>query len=219
MLTGKVRQAVRTAALVDRDPAPDPRARQPGAGGRRRRDVRDHGLRARPAGRRRRCTSTSPPPATPRPWSSDATARSSRSRSPAPCSACSPARRTPRSASTWRPGETCVFYTDGVTEAPGHRARFGDDRMREVLRRDRRLRREGPGRERRGRASPRTCATGPTTTSRSSPSRRAASGDRRPSPGASEVDGYLASLERGDRSGGAGAGAGAARPRATTCSR
>ena len=31
-------------------------------------------------------------------------------------------------------GETCVFYTDGVAEAPGHRARFGDDRMREVLR-------------------------------------------------------------------------------------
>jgi serine phosphatase RsbU (regulator of sigma subunit) len=30
-------------------------------------------------------------------------------------------------------GETCLFYTDGVPEAPGHRARFGDDRMREVL--------------------------------------------------------------------------------------
>ncbi len=30
-------------------------------------------------------------------------------------------------------GETCMFYTDGVPEAPGHRARFGDDRMREVL--------------------------------------------------------------------------------------
>ena len=30
-------------------------------------------------------------------------------------------------------GETCVFYTDGVPEAPGHRSRFGDDRMREVL--------------------------------------------------------------------------------------
>ena len=30
-------------------------------------------------------------------------------------------------------GETCVFYTDGVPEAPGHRARFGDDRMRQVL--------------------------------------------------------------------------------------
>ena len=27
----------------------------------------------------------------------------------------------------------CVFYTDGVPEAPGHRARFGDDRMRQVL--------------------------------------------------------------------------------------
>jgi serine phosphatase RsbU (regulator of sigma subunit) len=31
------------------------------------------------------------------------------------------------------PGETCVFYTDGVPEAPGHRSRFGDDRMRQVL--------------------------------------------------------------------------------------
>jgi serine phosphatase RsbU (regulator of sigma subunit) len=31
------------------------------------------------------------------------------------------------------PGETCVLYTDGVPEAPGHRARFGDDRMRHVL--------------------------------------------------------------------------------------
>jgi sigma-B regulation protein RsbU (phosphoserine phosphatase) len=31
------------------------------------------------------------------------------------------------------PGETCLFYTDGVPEAPGHRSRFGDDRMREVL--------------------------------------------------------------------------------------
>jgi serine phosphatase RsbU (regulator of sigma subunit) len=31
------------------------------------------------------------------------------------------------------PGETCLFYTDGVAEAPGHRARFGDDRMRDVL--------------------------------------------------------------------------------------
>lgn len=31
------------------------------------------------------------------------------------------------------PGETCLFFTDGVAEAPGHRARFGDDRMREVL--------------------------------------------------------------------------------------
>jgi serine phosphatase RsbU (regulator of sigma subunit) len=30
-------------------------------------------------------------------------------------------------------GETCLFYTDGVPEAPGHRTRFGDDRMREVL--------------------------------------------------------------------------------------
>ena len=30
-------------------------------------------------------------------------------------------------------GETCLFYTDGVPEAPGHRARFGDDRMRQVL--------------------------------------------------------------------------------------
>jgi serine phosphatase RsbU (regulator of sigma subunit) len=31
------------------------------------------------------------------------------------------------------PGETCLFFTDGVAEAPGHRSRFGDDRMREVL--------------------------------------------------------------------------------------
>ncbi|MEO5708674.1 MAG: SpoIIE family protein phosphatase [Nocardioidaceae bacterium] len=30
-------------------------------------------------------------------------------------------------------GETCLFYTDGVPEAPGHRSRFGDDRMRELL--------------------------------------------------------------------------------------
>jgi serine phosphatase RsbU (regulator of sigma subunit) len=30
-------------------------------------------------------------------------------------------------------GETCLFYTDGVPEAPGVRSRFGDDRMREVL--------------------------------------------------------------------------------------
>ena len=30
-------------------------------------------------------------------------------------------------------GETCLFYTDGVPEAPGHRARFGDDRLRQVL--------------------------------------------------------------------------------------
>jgi sigma-B regulation protein RsbU (phosphoserine phosphatase) len=30
-------------------------------------------------------------------------------------------------------GETCLFYTDGVAEAPGHRSRFGDDTMREVL--------------------------------------------------------------------------------------
>ena len=30
-------------------------------------------------------------------------------------------------------GETCMFYTDGVAEAPGHRTRFGDDRMRDVL--------------------------------------------------------------------------------------
>ncbi len=31
------------------------------------------------------------------------------------------------------PGETCLFHTDGVTEAAGHRGRFGDDRLREVL--------------------------------------------------------------------------------------
>ncbi len=31
------------------------------------------------------------------------------------------------------PGDTLVLYTDGVTEAPGHRARFGDDRLHEVL--------------------------------------------------------------------------------------
>jgi serine phosphatase RsbU (regulator of sigma subunit) len=31
------------------------------------------------------------------------------------------------------PGESCVFFTDGVPEAPGHRARFGDDRMRQLL--------------------------------------------------------------------------------------
>jgi hypothetical protein len=30
-------------------------------------------------------------------------------------------------------GETCLFYTDGVPEAPGHRSRFGDDRMRQLL--------------------------------------------------------------------------------------
>ena len=31
------------------------------------------------------------------------------------------------------PGETCLFYTDGVLEAPGHHERFGDERLREVL--------------------------------------------------------------------------------------
>ncbi len=31
------------------------------------------------------------------------------------------------------PGETCLFHTDGVTEASGHRGRFGDDRLRRVL--------------------------------------------------------------------------------------
>lgn len=30
-------------------------------------------------------------------------------------------------------GETCVFLTDGVTEAPGRRGRFGDERLRDVL--------------------------------------------------------------------------------------
>jgi hypothetical protein len=30
-------------------------------------------------------------------------------------------------------GETCLFFTDGVPEAPGHRGRFGDDRLRQVL--------------------------------------------------------------------------------------
>jgi len=32
-------------------------------------------------------------------------------------------------------GETCLLYTDGVPEAPGRRSRFGDERLREVLRR------------------------------------------------------------------------------------
>lgn len=32
------------------------------------------------------------------------------------------------------PGETCLLYTDGVPEAPGRRSRFGDDRLHEVLR-------------------------------------------------------------------------------------
>ncbi len=31
------------------------------------------------------------------------------------------------------PGETCVCYTDGVPEAPGRRARFGEERLRRVL--------------------------------------------------------------------------------------
>jgi sigma-B regulation protein RsbU (phosphoserine phosphatase) len=31
------------------------------------------------------------------------------------------------------PGETCLFYTDGVPESPGHRSRFGEARMRSVL--------------------------------------------------------------------------------------
>ena len=31
------------------------------------------------------------------------------------------------------PGETCVFYTDGVTEAPGRRSRFGEERLQELL--------------------------------------------------------------------------------------
>ncbi len=31
------------------------------------------------------------------------------------------------------PGETCLFHTDGVTEASGHRGRFGDDRLHQVL--------------------------------------------------------------------------------------
>ncbi len=33
------------------------------------------------------------------------------------------------------PGDTLVLYTDGVLEAPGRRERFGDDRLRDVLRR------------------------------------------------------------------------------------
>ena len=36
------------------------------------------------------------------------------------------------------PGDTVLFYTDGVTETPGEGTRYGDARLREVMSRARR---------------------------------------------------------------------------------
>ena len=57
------------------------------------------------------------------------------------------------------PGETCLFHTDGVTEASGHRGRFGDDRLRRVLGRPAPATCGPRSRASRSRSPP-TCATG-----------------------------------------------------------
>ena len=133
MLTGKVRQAVRTGALVDRDPAQVLRLVNRVHDRRLRRDVRDRRLRARPQASATCCISTSPPPATPPPSSYDGTGRSSRCRWPAPCSACSRTRSTPTSRRARRRARPASSTPTGSPRRPGHRARFGDDRMRQVL--------------------------------------------------------------------------------------
>ena len=132
VLTGKVRQSVRTAALVDRDPASilrlvnevlvadavDTFVTTICARGRR--DADDLVLDVAAAGH--------PPPLVVR---RDGTVED------VPVSGTVLGLLSGSSYTSvglrLAPGETCVFYTDGVTEAAGRRSRFGEDRLREVL--------------------------------------------------------------------------------------
>jgi serine phosphatase RsbU (regulator of sigma subunit) len=132
VLTGKVRQSVRTAALVDRDPAAvlalanralvadhvDTFVTAVCARGRR--DGDDLLLDVAAAGH--------PPPLVVR---RDGSVE--RLEVTGTVLGLLPDSAYHAVAVRLAPGETCVFYTDGVTEAPGHRERFGDERLQRVL--------------------------------------------------------------------------------------
>lgn len=132
VLTGKVRQSVRTAALVDRDPgsvlllinrvliedAADTFVTAVCVRGRR--DGDDLILDVASAGH--------PPALVVR---QDATVEAVTASGPA--LGLMEAARYAHVRVRLRPGETCLLYTDGVTEAPGRRSRFGDQRLLEQL--------------------------------------------------------------------------------------
>ncbi len=132
VLTGKVRQTVRTAALVDRDPAAvlalvnrtlvadhtDTFVTMICARGRRDGDgvVLDIAAAGHP-----------PPHVVRRDGSVEVVDATGTALGLLPHSTYTPVQVR------LAPEETCVLYTDGVTEAPGHRQRFGEERLREVL--------------------------------------------------------------------------------------
>jgi serine phosphatase RsbU (regulator of sigma subunit) len=132
VLTGKVRQTVRTAALVDRDPAAvlalTNRVLNVGADDRlvtaicaRGRRVDDHlHLEVATAGH-------------PGPYVIRADGSVERVRvSGAPLGVAPRTVYTPTTVDL-APGETCLFFTDGVPDSPGRRSRFGEERIRTVL--------------------------------------------------------------------------------------
>jgi hypothetical protein len=132
VLTGRVRQSVRTAALVDRDPAAvlelvnrvlvadrdDTFVTTICARGRR--DGDDLLLDVAAAGH-------PPPLVVRRDGSVEDVAVAGPVLGLIPGSRYAPVRLR------LAPDETCVFYTDGVTEAPGRRSRFGEERLHAVL--------------------------------------------------------------------------------------
>jgi serine phosphatase RsbU (regulator of sigma subunit) len=132
VLTGKVRQAVRTAALVDRAPAAVLELTNRVLLG----DAEDTFVTAVCARGRRRAdtleldvaTAGHPPPFV---------VRRDGSVAPVPVSGTVLGLLAGLDLSETRvslaPGETCLLYTDGVLEAPGRRDRFGEERLRRVL--------------------------------------------------------------------------------------
>ena len=61
------------------------------------------------------------------------TAPRARSAHPASCSASRPSRSTRRQTISLQTGDSILLYTDGVTDTPGARERFGSDRLQDTL--------------------------------------------------------------------------------------
>jgi hypothetical protein len=132
VLTGKVRQAIRTAALVDRDPAKVLELTNQVL-------LLDDGetfvtaicARGRRVGDTLRLDLATA--GHPGPFVVRADGQVEEVEVAGPVLGLLPTTSYEHTTVELRAGETCLFYTDGVPEAPGHRGRFGVERMRQVL--------------------------------------------------------------------------------------